>query len=170
MRALRPEHLADCAESAKPAGAKMNAIAANARLLRGNSPSVGPPSTSVRWRERVRGHCQKNTSVAALTTMAQSDGVKIPALAIVGNDFASAGAVAHNLETSAAALGGKHSCFPPRSSTCPYPITYFSNKRATQSDTSSLLLMSGWTKPSIMKVGDTWMPFWRAYFACHLIS
>jgi hypothetical protein len=44
------------------------------------------------------------------------------------------------------------------------------SRRDTQSETASPLLMSGCTRPSTMKVGDTWMPFCRAYLQCHLIS
>ena len=50
-----------------------------------------------------------------------------------------------------------------------YRVQLFS-RRNTQSETASPLLMSACTRPSIMKVGDTWIPFWRAYLQCHLIS
>src|SRR6516165_9254331 len=30
--------------------------------------------------------------------------------------------------------------------------------------------MSCWTSPSTMKVGETWMPFWRAYLQCRFTS
>lgn len=39
----------------------------------------------------------------------------------------------------------------------PHPTNRF-----TQSSTASPLLISVCTRPSIMKVGETWMPFWRA--------
>src|SRR5262245_21010300 len=41
---------------------------------------------------------------------------------------------------------------------------------AAQSETLSPLLISGRTRPSIRKVGETWMPFCRASLQCHLIS
>src|SRR5882757_1236729 len=44
------------------------------------------------------------------------------------------------------------------------------SRRNTQSEIASPLLMSACTRPSIMKVGDTWIPFWRAYLQCHLTS
>lgn len=47
---------------------------------------------------------------------------------------------------------------------------YLDNRFETQSDTLSLLLISGLTNPSIIKVGETWIPFWRAYLQCLLIS
>ena len=50
-----------------------------------------------------------------------------------------------------------------------YRVQLFS-RRNTQSEIASPLLMSACTRPSIMKVGDTWIPFWRAYLQCHLIS
>ena len=43
-------------------------------------------------------------------------------------------------------------------------------RRDAQSAMESPLLMSTRTSPSIMKVGDTWIPFCRAYLQCHLIS
>ena len=43
-------------------------------------------------------------------------------------------------------------------------------RRDTQSATASPLLISLCTSPLIMKLGDTWMPFWREYRECHLIS
>lgn len=43
-------------------------------------------------------------------------------------------------------------------------------RRDAQSATESPLLMSARTSPSIMNVGETWMPFWRAYLQCHLTS
>ena len=51
----------------------------------------------------------------------------------------------------------------------PVRVQLFS-RRTTQSETASPLLMSACTRPSIMKVGDTWIPFWRAYLQCSLIS
>ena len=48
--------------------------------------------------------------------------------------------------------------------------SYLDIRRETQSDTVSPLLISGLTNPSIIKVGDMWIPFWRAYLQCHLIS
>jgi hypothetical protein len=50
-----------------------------------------------------------------------------------------------------------------------YRVQLFS-RRNTQSEIASPLLMSACTRPSIMKAGDTWIPFWRAYLQCHLIS
>lgn len=51
------------------------------------------------------------------------------------------------------------------------PVAWFQASSAlTHSSTGSPLPSLGCIKPSTMNVGDTWMPFWRAYFACHLIS
>jgi hypothetical protein len=50
-----------------------------------------------------------------------------------------------------------------------YRVQLFS-KCNTQSETASPLPMLACTRPSIMKVGDTWIPFWRAYLQCHLTS
>src|SRR3984893_6397154 len=50
----------------------------------------------------------------------------------------------------------------------PVRVQLFS-RRTTQSETASPLLMSACPRPSIMKVGDTWIPFWRASLQCRLL-
>lgn len=43
-------------------------------------------------------------------------------------------------------------------------------RAAAQVSMLSPLPRAGSTRPFTIKVGDTWMPFWRAYLQCHLIS
>src|SRR5699024_10617125 len=50
------------------------------------------------------------------------------------------------------------------------PCSALRKKRVTQSPTSSPPPMVGSIRGSIMKVGDPWMPFWRAYLACRVVT